>query len=58
MTLPKPAALTTSAFVYVAIWVSMAYTMILFNKMILTVWGFNYPFFLILCHNVFCLIGT
>lgn len=51
-------ASTSNALVFVTIWVSIAYTMVLFNKMILTVWAFNYPFFLILCHSIFGLIAT
>jgi len=42
----------------IAIWISLGYSMILYYKLILSSWNFNYPFFLILCHTVLATILT
>ena len=42
----------------IAVWISLGYSMILYNKLILSSWNFNHPFFLILCHTVMATILT
>lgn len=42
----------------IAIWISLGYSMILYNKLILSSWNFNFPFFLILCHTILATILT
>jgi hypothetical protein len=39
---------------YVAFWIGTSAGVILYNKWILTVWGFEYPITLTMWHMVFC----
>lgn len=48
----------TSSWVYIAVWISLGYSMILFNKLILSTWDFPYPFFLICWHSIFATVLT
>lgn len=42
----------------VAIWIACGYTMIVFNKLVLSTWGFNYPFFLGAWHSLCAALFT
>lgn len=42
----------------IAVWIMLGYAMILYNKLILSTWNFNFPFFLILCHTILATIFT
>eukprot|EP01036_Dinobryon_divergens_P033737 gene33737-43599_t len=42
----------------IILWMCMGYTMVVFNKLVLTTWGFHYPFFLTLSHSLFGSIFT
>jgi hypothetical protein len=39
-------------------WISVGMGLIFFNKIIITVWGFPYPFFLTCMHQVFATVAT
>ena len=47
-----------STFFYVISWMSHGILMILFNKVLLTTWGFKFPFFLTMWHMLFASILT
>jgi hypothetical protein len=46
-----------SAF-YIILWITCGYAMIVFNKVVLTTWSFNYPFFLTFWHMLFATMLT
>lgn len=46
------------ATISVAVWISLATSVILFNKVIISTWDFNYPCFLTFCQSIFALIAT
>eukprot|EP01038_Epipyxis_sp_PR26KG_P011340 gene11340-15205_t len=47
-----------SAYLYIALWMLLGSSLILFNKVIISTWGFNFPFFLACCHNFFATLVT
>lgn len=42
----------------IAIWICLAMSVILFNKVIISIWDFNYPIFLTFSQSAFALIAT
>lgn len=45
-------------FFYVLFWMFQGISMILFNKILLTTWGFKFPFFLSMWHMIFATVIT
>ena len=43
---------------FIGLWIVLGYTMIIFNKLLLTSWGFGFPFFLTMWHLTFATIVT
>ena len=51
---PAQMAQVAMTYVYVAFWIVASAGVILYNKWILTVWGFDYPISLTMWHMVYC----
>eukprot|EP01036_Dinobryon_divergens_P022369 gene22369-30619_t len=47
-----------SSLFYISLWMVQGISMILFNKLLLTTWGFKFPFFLTMWHMIFATIVT
>lgn len=55
---PAPGGLRVDPKYAIALWILLGYSMVMFNKIVLSSWGFAFPFFLTTWHCVFSTIVT